>query len=117
MTAGPRPERGSVTAELALSLPTAVLALVLVLAVGRVAAAQVQCVDAARAGAREAARGETTGTVTADAGRLAPSGATVAVIRNGSSVGVEVSASVGLPLPGSPRVRVHSRAVGPMEQP
>lgn len=117
MAAGRRPEHGSITAELALSLPAVVLALVLVLAVGRVATAQVRCADAARAGAREAARGEATGAVVAHARGLAPSGAVVAVTRHGRSVAVEVSATVGLPLPGPPRVRVQARAVGPTERP
>jgi hypothetical protein len=100
-----------------MSLPAVVLALLLALAVGRVATAQVQCTDAARAGAREAARGEATGSVFQEARRLAPPGAGVAVSRDGRSVGVEVSALVGLPLPGSPQIRVHGRAVSLAEQP
>jgi hypothetical protein len=117
MTVDRRPERGSVTAEFALSLPAVVLGLVLTLAVGRVATAQVQCADAARAGAREAARGEAVGTVLGEARRLAPPGASVSVTRSGRSVGVEVTAGVGLPLPGSARITVRGRAVGQVEQP
>ena len=62
----PRPRRGlapregsgaagSVTAELALALPSVVLLLAVVLAAGDVVAGQIRCVDAARAGARAAA--------------------------------------------------------------
>lgn len=117
MGADPHPERGSVTAELALSLPVVVLALVLVLAVGQVVTAQVRCSDAARAGAREAARGEAGGTVVQEGLRLAPPGAGVTLTRSGRSVEVTVSAVVRLPLPGSPRVRVRGRAVSLVEQP
>lgn len=105
------------TAEFALSLPAVVMALVLVLAVGRVAGAQVQCVDAARAGAREAARGEAGAELVEEARRLAPPGASVVVTRGGGSVAVEVSAAVRFPLPGLGGIRVQARAVGRAEQP
>jgi len=117
MGAGTRPERGSVTAELALGLPVVVLALVLVLAVGQVVTSQVRCSDAARAGAREAARGEVGGTVVQEGLRVAPPGASVTLTRSGRSVEVTVSAAVRLPLPGSPQVRVRGRAVSLVEQP
>ncbi|MET9110719.1 TadE family type IV pilus minor pilin, partial [Streptomyces zhihengii] len=53
-----RGDRGSVTAEAAVALPALVaFALALVWAL-MAAAAQIQCVDAARAGARAAARSE-----------------------------------------------------------
>ncbi len=45
-------------AEFAVALPAVVLVLALLLGAARVALAQVGCVDAARAGARAAARGE-----------------------------------------------------------
>jgi hypothetical protein len=117
MNVDPSSERGSVTAELALSLPAVVLALVLALAVGRVAIAQVQCVDAARAGARAAARGEAADTVIQQARRLAPSGAGVTATRNGGSVAVDVSGWIGLPLPGSPQLQVRGQAISQVEQP
>lgn len=51
-------QRGSVTAEAALAIPGLLLVLVASLWGMRAAAAQVACVDAARVGARAAARGE-----------------------------------------------------------
>jgi hypothetical protein len=117
--AGPRPhqERGSVTAEFALSLPVVVLAMIVALAVGQVVMAQVRCSDAARAGAREAARGEAGGTVVQEALRVAPPGAGVTLARRGRCVEVTVATAVRLPLPGSPRARVRGRAVSLSEQP
>ena len=47
-------EGGTATAELAVALPAVVVVLAGVLAVGQAVLAQVQCVDAARAGARAA---------------------------------------------------------------
>lgn len=73
------PDRGSVTAELALGLPAVVLALVVVLLVGGAALAQVRCGDAARAGARAAALGEDPATVVALAQELAGPDAQVTV--------------------------------------
>ena len=52
-------ERGSVTAEFAVALPAVVLVLVAVLLVAMAGTAQLQTTDAARAGARAAAAGET----------------------------------------------------------
>jgi len=62
-------------------------------AVGCVSA-QLRCVDAAREGARAAARGETPGRVLAVATAVAPPGAAVSVQRRAGTVLVAVSASV-----------------------
>jgi hypothetical protein len=112
-----RPERGSVSAELAVALPSVVVVLALVLTVGRVASVQVQCIDAARVGARQAARGESDGTAVDAARRFGPSGARVALSRNGSGVEVEVSAAVRMPGTGWPAITVRGHAAGPVEQP
>ncbi|SCD78904.1 hypothetical protein GA0115240_123693 [Streptomyces sp. DvalAA-14] len=61
-------------------------------------AAQVRCVDAARAGARAAARSETPAEVLRVARAAAPSGAQVAVGRDGDLVRVRVA----VPLPRFP---------------
>ncbi|WP_205709729.1 TadE family type IV pilus minor pilin, partial [Kineococcus siccus] len=82
---------GSATLELAVAMPAVVLLLAVVLAAADVVVAQVDCVDAARAGARAAARGETPALVRASALRVAPAGAVVAVRSGGSTVVVEVS--------------------------
>ena len=50
-------QRGSVTAELALTLPAVVLVLLLVITLGAASVTQLRCTDAARAGARAAALG------------------------------------------------------------
>lgn len=55
-------------------------------------AAQIQCVDAARAGARAAARAEPPAAVLAAARQAAPRGAAVRSVRDGDLVRVEVTA-------------------------
>ena len=73
---GGRRERGSVTVELAVGLPTLILLLMASLAAIEVALTKVECVDAARVGARAAARGESAYVAVA---RLAPTGASTQV--------------------------------------
>jgi Flp pilus assembly protein TadG len=83
-----------VTAETAVVLP--VLLLVLVGAVAAVTAVggQLRCVDAAREGARAAARGEPVAAVEALAVRTAPDGATTTVSGGADEVAVTVSVRV-----------------------
>ncbi|WP_028810416.1 TadE family type IV pilus minor pilin [Streptomyces flavidovirens] len=91
-----RADRGYVTAEAAVVVPTLVLfAMTLVWAL-MATAAQIQCVDAARAGARAAARQEPEGTSVAVARQAAPRGARVTIGREGDLVRVTVEA----PTPG-----------------
>jgi hypothetical protein len=88
-----------VTAEAAVAVPALVfLALGLVWAL-MAAAAQIQCVDAARAGARAAARGEPAAGVREAALAAAPRGASVAVARDGDLVRVRVRAAAPGPGP------------------
>lgn len=108
---------GSVTAETAVLLP--VLMVVLAAAVGVLAcvAAQLRCVDAARAAARVAARGEAVPEVRETGRRLAPADARVSVLSDGDTVEVLVSAAVrpfggALRLPGVP---VSGRAAAAVE--
>lgn len=87
-----RDDRGSVTAETAVALPALVaFAMGLVWALTAVAA-QIQCVDAARAGARAAARSEPVPVAVAAARSLGPQGARVAVSRRGDLWHVRVEA-------------------------
>lgn len=89
---------GFVTAETAVALPALVF-LAAVLMWGVVAAAaQIRCVDAARIGARAAARGDANATELARA--AAPAGAAVQVSRDGETVRVAIDA----PCPGPGRV-------------
>ncbi|OII61691.1 hypothetical protein BJP40_27435 [Streptomyces sp. CC53] len=84
------------TAEAAVSVP-ALMAFALALLWGlAAAAAHIQCVDAARAGARAAARSEAATSVVATARAAAPQGARVAVRRDGELWRVRVEA----PAPG-----------------
>ena len=106
-----------VTAETAVLLP--VLLVVLAAAVGVLAcvAAQLSCVDAARAAARVAARGDGAAEVRRAGERLAPAHAAVSVRRDDGTVEVVVSARVrpfgrGLRLPA---VAVRGRAVAAVE--
>jgi hypothetical protein len=95
---GRRPrETGTVTAELAVALPGVVLLAVLLALTGQAVIAQVRCADAARAGARLAARGEPTSAVLAEAGRRAPPGARTQVSAGAAEVTVVVSYRLAVP--------------------
>lgn len=85
-----RGERGMATAEFAVVLPAVVLVLALSLGALGLALDQIQCVDAARAGARAASRGDSAGAVMGVAGRAAPSGAQVSMDAVGELVRVSV---------------------------
>ncbi|MFE9253975.1 TadE family type IV pilus minor pilin [Streptomyces sp. NPDC006879] len=106
---GVRADRGFVTAEAAMVIPTVVL-LGLALLWGLAAAAtQLQCVDAARAGARAAARSEPRGTVLAVARAAAPEGAAVALAREADLWRVRVEAQA--PGPTAVPLRLRAQAV------
>ncbi|WP_234380347.1 TadE family type IV pilus minor pilin [Streptomyces sp. CMB-StM0423] len=112
--AGARTDAGVVTAEAAVAVPALVfLALGLVWAL-MAAAAQIQCVDAARAGARAAARGEPPDDVRGAALAAAPRGADVAVARAGDLVRVRVRAAA--PGPGSLSLDLGGEAVALVEE-
>jgi hypothetical protein len=92
-------ERGSVTAEAAVAVPALVVfAMALVWAL-MAAAAQIQCVDAARAGARAAARSEPRAAALAAARSAGPGGARVTLARHGDLWRVRVEAKA--PGPGA----------------
>jgi Flp pilus assembly protein TadG len=83
-----------VTAEMAVGLP--VLALVVGGALWAVVAVgvQVECADAARAGARAAARGEPLEAVRRMVARAAPAGAVISVTRDPTLSRVTISAAI-----------------------
>ena len=85
-------EDGMVTAEFAVLLPVVVLVLAGALACLSCVIDQVRCVDAARAGARAAARGEAPARVQEVADALAPDGSAVTVSTGGGDVVVHVQA-------------------------
>jgi hypothetical protein len=84
-------EAGMATAELAVVLPAVLLVLAVALSALGLAIDQVRCVDAARAGARAAARGDSAGAVVAMASRGAPAGASVVTGTSGQLVTVTVT--------------------------
>ncbi|WP_432508148.1 TadE family type IV pilus minor pilin [Kineococcus esterisolvens] len=113
----PEREGGSVVAEFAVALPAVLLVLALVLGAARVVIAQVGCVDAARSGARAAARGEDAAVVRAAAAAAAPAGASVALLRGDGTVEVEVRSVQRLAGPLGGEVLVRSTATAAVEDP
>jgi hypothetical protein len=108
-------EAGTVTAETAVLLPALVVVLVLCLWSVTVVGQQLQCIDAARTGARALARGEAPAMARAAAQRAAPDGAHVDLrLADGLAV-VEVRFSASLPGPSGPGMQIGSRAVVAME--
>ncbi|MFH9618462.1 TadE family type IV pilus minor pilin [Streptomyces pratensis] len=106
-------DRGAVTAEAAMVLPVLV-GFVLVLVWALVAASdQIRCVDAARAGARAAARSEPEGAVRAAALEAAPGRARVSVERAGGLWRVRVEAPT--PGPGTLGLTLSAEAVASAE--
>ena len=80
------------TVELAVAMPSVLLVLGLSLAALSAGADQVRCVDAARAAARLAARGEPSSRAVAAAEALAPPGSEVRVTAGPTEVTVAVTA-------------------------
>lgn len=119
MTRRPAGERGAVTAEMALALPTLLAvtaALAWLLSVG---AAQVRTVDAAREAARAVARGDDPGAAVAVGEQVAPDGVSVVVTTTGDRVVARASGQV--PGPGGlfsflPGASVEAEAVALAEE-
>ena len=110
--------RGSVTAETAVLLPVLLIVLAAAISVLACVAAQLRCVDAARAAARVAARGDDPALVRTTGERLAPAGAAITLRSAGDTVEVVVTAQVrpfGQALGALPAVSVSGRAVAPVE--
>ncbi|GHH71713.1 hypothetical protein GCM10017673_25600 [Streptosporangium violaceochromogenes] len=108
--------RGSVTAETAVVFPAVVVVLAAALWAVAVVGAHLECIDAARTGARAASRGEPMERVRGDVLAAAPPGARVMVSRTTEVTRVEVSASVrpgwGVSLPA---VTVRAAAISATE--
>jgi Flp pilus assembly protein TadG len=100
-----------VTAETAVVLPVLLLVLVGAVAAVTVVGAQLRCVDAAREGARAAARGESVAVVTALAERAAPAGAVAALTSDGDEVRMTVAARIAPLGPVPVRITVAAEAV------
>ncbi|WP_078843347.1 TadE family type IV pilus minor pilin [Streptomyces albus] len=102
-------DSGYVTAEAAVALPVLALFAMILLWGQMAASAHIQCVDAARAGARAAARSEPRDAALAAARSAAPRGAEIALRRADGLVRVTVA--VRAPGPGPLGVRLRSEAV------
>ena len=104
-----------VTAETAVVLPVLLFVLAGAVAAVVVVGAQLRCVDAAREGARAAARGDSAAEVARVADGAAPDGAAVQFAGSGESVEVTVTAMVSPlgPLPW--HVEVSATATGVRE--
>lgn len=85
------------TAETAVLLPSLGVLLSMGIGVIHAVLVQVACVDAARAGARAASRGESLDRVAAETRRSAPRGATVVIHRDTAVTRVEVRVRVRHP--------------------
>ncbi|OIJ69741.1 TadE family type IV pilus minor pilin [Streptomyces mangrovisoli] len=103
------------TAESAVVLPVLVLVAMALLWGLCVMAVRIQCVDAARSGARAAARQDPAAAVAAVTRDLAPRGSTVTVSREGDQVRVTVVAGLPGPLRGLP-FEVREEAVAASEE-
>lgn len=112
--AGRRTDGGYVTAEAAVVVPALVLFTMTLVWALVATLAQIQCVDAARAGARAAARQEPHAASAAAARQAAPRGARVTISRDGGRVRVAVEA----PAPGLGvlSVTLRAEAVAPAEE-
>ncbi len=97
-------------------LPTLVLFTMALVWMLLAASAQIQCVDAARAGARAVARQDPEGVAVAAARQAAPRGATVSVRRDGDLVRVEVAADSPGPTALGIGLRLRSEAVALAEE-
>lgn len=106
--AGKGRDGGTTTAETAVALPALTLLLAMAVWAVSAAGAQIRCTDAARLGARAAARGEPIPWVQALAARAAPDKAKVTVGRDATSTRVSVAAPVPPPLAGDLRTLVVS---------
>lgn len=107
-----RADGGSVTAETALAFPAVIVVLAVLLGAGQVVINQIRCVDAARAGARAAARAESQTQVSYLTRALAPPAATIGVTQGSNLVRVEISGVTDIPGPLPPvPLRCHAVAV------
>lgn len=88
------PDGGYATAEAAVVLPSLLVVLAMAVWVLSCVGAQLRCVDAARAAARSAARGDTTVAAVTAGRRVAPAGADVEIQRTDRQVRVDVSVSL-----------------------
>ncbi|WP_159707077.1 TadE family type IV pilus minor pilin [Arthrobacter sp. 18067] len=88
-------DRGAVTAEFAVALPAVILLLAFMLAGGAAGITQLRLEEAARAGARASARGETAASVQGIVRRLGGEGVSSSLVDDGTWLTVTASSPVG----------------------
>ncbi|TKV26508.1 pilus assembly protein TadE [Arthrobacter sp. NamB2] len=108
-------QRGSVTAEVAVVLPALVVLLALLLGTAHVGTVQLRIEEAARAGAREAMRGESDQSVQQTVRRLAGKDATTTVGGGTEWTTVEVRAKVDGPVVDLLGLELSATATGKVE--
>jgi Flp pilus assembly protein TadG len=104
-----------VTAETAVVLPVLLVVLAAAVAAVTIVGAQLRCVDAAREGARAAARGDDPATVVELVQQIAPDGATTTSSGDGGEVRVVVTAVIAPLGPVPLSVEVSAEAVAQRE--
>lgn len=104
------------TAEVAVALPAVVVVLAVVLAAAALGLSQLRIEEAARAGAREIMRGESSAVVEGTVRRIAGEQATIAVQSNGTYSAVTVETTVDVPVLELLDVNLSARAVALPEQ-
>lgn len=117
MTAAEAKCRGAVTAEFAVVLPAVLLLLALLLAGCAAGITQLRLEEAARAGARALARGESAGAVDGIVRRLAGASASAAVMADGEWLSVTVSDRLGGPFGSTVPWTLSARAAARGETP
>ncbi|WP_258062461.1 TadE family type IV pilus minor pilin [Arthrobacter sp. B0490] len=110
-----RSQQGSVTAEVAVVLPALVVLLAVLIGTAHIGTAQLRLEEAARAGAREVMRGETSGSVEQTVQRLAGPDAVTRVVSVSGWTTVEVRARVEGPLVEVMNIELHASASGKEE--
>ncbi|MFD0684102.1 TadE family type IV pilus minor pilin [Actinomadura fibrosa] len=104
------------TAEIAVALPSLVLITAIALWGVMAASVQLTCTDAARTGARAAARGESLAAVRDLVVRAVPADATVKIRRDAATVEVDVTAPVQAPAAARlPPLTVHTHVAAATE--
>ncbi len=108
----PGGQSGSVTAEVAVVLPALVVLIALLLGTAHVGTAQLRLDEAARAGAREAMRGESSTSVEQTVQRLAGTNATTRISAGSGWTTVEVRTRVTGPIVGLMDLQLQATASG-----
>lgn len=109
-------EEGAVTAEVAVAFPAVVVVLAVVLAAAAMGLSQLRIEEAARAGAREIMRGESSAVVEGTVRRIAGERARIAVHSGDSYNTVTVTTTVDVPVLDLFDVDLSARAVALPEQ-